>query len=57
MKKTNKELALTPKSRLTGQMGVFAIAIIFIVAGILRGELYVVFARAVNICLECMGLG
>lgn len=57
MKKVNKDLTLTAKSRLTSQMGVFAIAIIFIVAGILRGELYVVFTRAVNICLECMGLG
>ena len=57
MKKVNKDLTLTAKSRLTSQMGVFAIAIISIVAGILRGELYVVFTRAVNICLECMGLG
>ncbi|MDO4841953.1 MAG: CD1871A family CXXC motif-containing protein [Phoenicibacter congonensis] len=57
MEKAKKELALSSKSRLTSQAGIFAIAIIFIVAGILRGELYVVFTRAVNICLECMGLG
>ncbi len=26
-------------------------------AGIMRGELFIVFTKAVHICLECIGLG
>jgi len=34
-----------------------AIGAIFIVLGIWHGEVAVVFSRAVNICLECIGIG
>lgn len=33
------------------------IAIIFIFLGVWREEFEVVFKKAVNICLECIGLG
>lgn len=35
----------------------FAVAIIFIIMGSLRGEVSTVFNKAVNICLECIGIG
>lgn len=36
---------------------VFVAAGTFLIYGILRGEVAVVFSKAVNICLECIGLG
>lgn len=38
-------------------IGVLALAVCFIVIGVTRGEALTVFVRAINICLECIGLG
>ena len=35
----------------------FAVATIFIILGLQRGEARVVFNKAVRICMECIGLG
>lgn len=36
---------------------VFIIALAFIGIGIWRGEVQVLFRKAINVCLECIGLG
>lgn len=44
------------KSRWTG-IGVAIIGILLMSYGIYRGEVDVVFTKAVRICLECIGIG
>lgn len=38
-------------------MIVLILGIIFMILGAARGETEVVFRKAVNICMECIGLG
>ena len=39
------------------QVVLFLVAILFIGIGIFRDETYTVFIKAINICLECIGIG
>lgn len=34
-----------------------AVAVLFLAQGVLREETQIVFRKAVNICMECIGLG
>lgn len=34
-----------------------AVGILFVIFGIYRGEIDVVLRKAVNVCLECIGIG
>lgn len=43
------------KNRLTASILVLAVA--FLTVGVLRGENTVVWRKAVNLCMECIGLG
>ena len=36
---------------------VLLIGLLFVAVGVWRGEVEVVFRKAVNICMECIGLG
>lgn len=49
MKIQNKRFVLS--------VSVFLLAIVFICYGAARGEISIVLNKAVNICLECIGLG
>ncbi|MBR6653833.1 MAG: hypothetical protein IKL27_03770 [Oscillospiraceae bacterium] len=37
--------------------GLLLLAAVFVVLGVMRGETAVVLQKAVNICLECIGIG
>ncbi len=48
---------MTEKKRMLLRWSLLILALIFIGAGILRSEHNTVFLKAVNICLECIGVG
>lgn len=37
--------------------GILLLSIVFIVAGVYLGEVRTIFNKAINICLECIGIG
>ena len=37
--------------------GILLLAVAFLTVGVLRGENTVVWRKAVNLCMECIGLG
>lgn len=45
------------KKLLAARIAVLVLAIAFTAYGIVRGEVEVVLNKAINICLECIGLG
>lgn len=48
---------MSSKKKGAFRTGIVIIAAFFIVYGVLRGEAAIVLNKAVNICLECIGLG
>jgi len=45
------------KSEVIIRYGILITSISFIITGVYRGELSIVFKKAINICLECIGIG
>lgn len=43
--------------RMAAQFVLMSVAVCMVMLGIYRGEVSVVLNKAVNICLECIGLG
>ena len=48
---------MNSKKKRLGRIAVLMIACLFVMYGTVRGEVGVVFNKAVNICFECIGLG
>lgn len=61
MKEKNKkgrELSeLSDRTAMKIGIGITILGLIFMAFGIWRGEMAVVFEKAVNICMECIGIG
>ena len=45
------------KTRLIIVILLLAVSAGLVTAGVIRGEVFAVFTKAVHICLECIGLG
>lgn len=48
---------LENRKRIAIAVLLLAVSAGLVAAGVMRGEVLVVFTKAVNICLECIGLG
>lgn len=54
LKKTNRYFY---RSNKTIPLLLIGAGVVFIVLGIFRGEVAIVFTKAIRICLECIGIG
>ena len=55
---TDKEEILEMEQRLNWlRIAILALAIVFIVLGAFRGEVEMIFTKAIRICQECIGIG
>ena len=48
---------MDPKKRLIIVILLLLVSAGLVTAGVMRGEVFAVFTKAIRICLECIGLG
>lgn len=48
---------MTNKQRILVSFLILAVAIAFIIVGVLRDEVSLIFNKAITICMECVGIG
>lgn len=48
---------MTEKQKNRIAAGLMLLGIVFLITGVLQGENTVVWRKAVNLCMECIGLG
>lgn len=48
---------MTEKQKNWTAAGIVLLSLVLLAAGVLRGENTVVWRKAVNLCMECIGLG
>lgn len=48
---------MTEKQKNRVSTGIVLLSLVLLAAGVLRGENTVVWRKAVNLCMECIGLG
>lgn len=48
---------MSTRTRNLAALGVFLLGGAFLLLGLFRGEASTVFTKAINICLECIGIG
>ena len=54
-KRINKEIEEGTRRRIAG--AILVAAVMMIIYGMYRGEVSIVLNKAINVCLECIGLG
>ncbi|HHZ06898.1 MAG TPA: thioredoxin [Clostridiales bacterium] len=48
---------MTEKRKNIFATGILCVGVVFVIIGVYRNEVHIVLQKAINICLECIGIG